>query len=697
MNNEKKFIKLTPFKMQVLQTFPFIDADFDAITNYELLCKVVEYLNTTVDNVNLLESDFKVLYDYVHDYFDNLDVQREINNKLDEMARSGELQEIIGSYLNSNAIFSYDNVSLMKKATNLIDGSFTRTLGFYNKNDYGASFYKIRNKTELDIIDEKTIIELDNTLIAELLINESMCVNQFGAKGNGIDDDTIYINKAFSNNNVANYIFAPNSVYMVKGFEENQAQGGTNGLLETTGLIVHSNSNINLNYSTIKIITNNRQNYHGFTIKNVENVVLKNGYIIGDSSTHLGSTGEWGYGIAIMGSKNITLESLNITKCWGDGINLNNSTGTSGSDNYNIFINNCVCDDNRRQGMSIESIKGIVVTNSKFINTGFTSYTAPSSGVDIEPASANICEDIKFDNCTFSNNRRSGLIVTNSSVINHIELNNCKLINNMVGNESINDHGNLSIVRGQYINIKNCTIGNTDKITNLYLRTLHSGTSNEHNYFNIENNIIYNSHILVRPINSDYTDFNFINNTLSANINMNTYFIQVETNTGYTDNNKNVNLNFYNNKFKINKENSVLSYIFCNNYLNSGISKINIKNNVFCYGDRHLQIGVPCIIENNDFILSKTVGILLLGGNADNSIYIIKDNIFEYPNSGNSSLGIIEDYPTTYYIYAIRNIVLKDKLLNNFDIIDNPTIHESDLRMFVYSRTNSINESNNIY
>ena len=34
--------------MQVLQSFPFIDEDFDAITNYELLCKVVEYLNKTV-------------------------------------------------------------------------------------------------------------------------------------------------------------------------------------------------------------------------------------------------------------------------------------------------------------------------------------------------------------------------------------------------------------------------------------------------------------------------------------------------------------------------------------------------------------------------------------------------------------------------------------------------------------------------
>ena len=113
MNNEKKFIKLTPFKMQVLQTFPFIDADFDAITNYELLCKVVEYLNITVDNVNLLESDFKVLYDYVHNYFDNLDVQQEINNKLDEMAQSGELGELIhklDDFSNSNKINTGNNL-----------------------------------------------------------------------------------------------------------------------------------------------------------------------------------------------------------------------------------------------------------------------------------------------------------------------------------------------------------------------------------------------------------------------------------------------------------------------------------------------------------------------------------------------------------------------------------------------------------
>lgn len=95
MNNEKKFIKLTPFKMQVLQSFPFIDEDFDAITNYELLCKVVEYLNKTVDNVDLLNEKVEEF----ENYFDNLDVQEEINNKLDEMAEDGTLAEIINQEL----------------------------------------------------------------------------------------------------------------------------------------------------------------------------------------------------------------------------------------------------------------------------------------------------------------------------------------------------------------------------------------------------------------------------------------------------------------------------------------------------------------------------------------------------------------------------------------------------------------------
>lgn len=41
------------------------------------------------------EGQFEELYNYVHDYFDNLDVQDEINNKLDEMAKDGTLNSLI--------------------------------------------------------------------------------------------------------------------------------------------------------------------------------------------------------------------------------------------------------------------------------------------------------------------------------------------------------------------------------------------------------------------------------------------------------------------------------------------------------------------------------------------------------------------------------------------------------------------------
>lgn len=92
---------ITPFKLCVLQNFPFIEADFDAVTNYQLLCKVVEYLNKVIDNnnkqndnISQLEQNFITLYNYVK-LFDNLDVQDEINKKLDEMAADGTLSGLI--------------------------------------------------------------------------------------------------------------------------------------------------------------------------------------------------------------------------------------------------------------------------------------------------------------------------------------------------------------------------------------------------------------------------------------------------------------------------------------------------------------------------------------------------------------------------------------------------------------------------
>lgn len=209
-NLDIKFKRLTPFKRCVLQNFPFIEADFDALTNYGLLCKIVEYLNQVIASQNEVQgvteeivTAFNNLYDYVHDYFENLDVQEEINNKLDQMTEDGTLQEIIGAYLNANAVWGFDTVADMKASANLVNGSYARTLGYYTKNDDGGALYKIRNITNDDVVDNGSIIPLDdpqNQLIAEL-ISLNVYPEMFGAYGDGVHNDTTSFNNAINYSN----------------------------------------------------------------------------------------------------------------------------------------------------------------------------------------------------------------------------------------------------------------------------------------------------------------------------------------------------------------------------------------------------------------------------------------------------------------------------------------------------------------
>lgn len=180
------FKKLPPFKWFVLQNFPFIEADFDAITYYQLLCKIVEYLNKVIDENNTigeqtenLTNAFNELQSYVEHYFDNLDIQTEINNKLDEMAESGQLADIISQYLELASVLAFDTIEDMKNGDNFVNGSIARTIGKNQYNDGYGSFYKIRNILNTDVIDNENIIALTNftNLIAEKIFNKILVDN----------------------------------------------------------------------------------------------------------------------------------------------------------------------------------------------------------------------------------------------------------------------------------------------------------------------------------------------------------------------------------------------------------------------------------------------------------------------------------------------------------------------------------------
>ena len=104
MEKNTNFIykNLSPFKWFVLENFPFLEADFDALTEWQLYCKLGKEINKIINSINLsgeqvekLTNGFNDLQNYVNNYFDNLDVQEEVNIKLNEMAEDGTLEKII--------------------------------------------------------------------------------------------------------------------------------------------------------------------------------------------------------------------------------------------------------------------------------------------------------------------------------------------------------------------------------------------------------------------------------------------------------------------------------------------------------------------------------------------------------------------------------------------------------------------------
>ena len=214
MDNDYK--PIPPFNRFVLQNFPFIEDDFDALNTYQLLCKIVDYLNKVINAQNELgESQealitaFNQLKDYVDHYFDNLDVQEEINNKLDDMAESGELEEIISTYLQSNVAWTFDTVADMKSATNLVAGSYAQTLGFHTLNDGGGAIYKIDDS---GTANEKDVIAVGD-LYAILIKSDKVNVKQLGAYGDNDHDDEDVINYAI-NYGFANGIY---DIYLPRG------------------------------------------------------------------------------------------------------------------------------------------------------------------------------------------------------------------------------------------------------------------------------------------------------------------------------------------------------------------------------------------------------------------------------------------------------------------------------------------------
>lgn len=232
-------------------------------------------------------------------------------------------------------------------------------------------------------------------------------VKWFGAKGDGITDDTKAIQDAF-NAGANKEVNIPDGKYMINAL---------------VGVFPQSNTTIKFaKNAQLNVIPNSSVNYNCINVKNVNNVTLMDPTVIGDRLDHTGSKGEWGMGISIIGaSKNIKIISPKTTNCWGDGIYIDGCS--------DIYIENMFSDNNRRQGMSVVSVDGLFVNGALVINSN---GTPPQSGIDIEPDyDTDILNNIRLLNVVTKNNT-SGYGIT-------INLNSFTTINKDI-NITIENH-----------------------------------------------------------------------------------------------------------------------------------------------------------------------------------------------------------------------------------------------------------------
>lgn len=134
------------------------------------IIKSVNDLNKyTHDTIEEYIAKFVELTEYVDNYFDNLDIQTEVDNKLDEMYENGQLADMVAQYLQLAGVLAYNTIADMAGAENLVAGSIARVLGNSSYASGDGAFYRIRALVNTDVVDGFSLVALTEapTLVAE--------------------------------------------------------------------------------------------------------------------------------------------------------------------------------------------------------------------------------------------------------------------------------------------------------------------------------------------------------------------------------------------------------------------------------------------------------------------------------------------------------------------------------------------------
>lgn len=201
--------------------------------------------------------------------------------------------------------------------------------------------------------------------------------------------------------------------YWIKAHDPNAPAG--NFLGDYGGIAMKDGVHLRMTDSgVLRAIPNGERRYVIVRIYNKRDVRVSGGRVIGERPAHTGTTGEWGYNIAITGGENITIENLTTSDAWGDGINIQRLIPTPGVivPPKTIRVRNVISTGNRRQGLSLEAGDDVQIEDSVFKDTGGVGGVLPMNGIDVEPVdNVTPCVNVSIRRCRFENNSGFGCSV----------------------------------------------------------------------------------------------------------------------------------------------------------------------------------------------------------------------------------------------------------------------------------------------
>ncbi len=249
---------------------------------------------------------------------------------------------------------------------------------------------------------EATTTVQNRSLTAEKMVVGTLgyvTPQMFGAKGDGVADDTAAIQAAMD---AHLNVYIPAGTYLVNGKYNDFSDPHTGGIRLHSGQRVYMDADC-----TIQVATNNSAFYNAFCVYQCENVEIRGGKIVGERQTHTNThTSQQGYGIAVIESENVLIDNVDISQMRGDAVILNSVIDDpdyvpSDLTNAHITIRNCHLHHCTRQGITVIVGNHVTMSNNHIHDIV---DNAPRAAIDIEPLDdMDMAHDILIDNCSFVN------------------------------------------------------------------------------------------------------------------------------------------------------------------------------------------------------------------------------------------------------------------------------------------------------